>query len=497
MYKSLSADKDAYITNKIVNSVPVVSSNIGLAASLDLFKLYGITKTSNINNTELSRLLIHFDLQQLKDDVSAGIVDVNDSSFWCKISLKDVFGGQTNPVNFNIDLYPLSASFEEGLGKDSVYYSDKDSCNWLSSSFGKEWFLPGCSLSTTASSPGDYITGSTSFITTKSTQFFKSGTEDLLIDVTKILSSTLSKELPDQGFRLSFNSELEKDNRTYFVKRFGSRHAYDENKRPQLIYGYNDSISDDTLNLVFDASCSINLYNYVQGQVKNIVSSSSEILGNNSLIFKLSTEYPSGSYNLYYSGSQFSRGINHITGVYNSVFVVPSNDPVISLKILESGSVKFHTQWVSNDLSVVYSTGDDVTVRKPNRTSTSQGSSKFQVSVTGTQTSYFKGNNPELRVNIFDRNTPVIKVVNLPVDLPGVVLKNVFYSIRDAVTKEIVVPFDDTMNSTKVSSDASGMFFTLYTSSLTSGRVYIVDIMLSLNGSKLFFPSASTSFRID
>jgi len=53
------------------------------------------------------------------------------------------------------------------------------------------------------------------------------------------------------------------------------------------------------------------------------------------------------------------------------------------------------------------------------------------------------------------------------------------------------------MNSTKVSSDASGMFFILYTSPLLVGRVYIVDIMLSLNGSKLFFPSASTSFRID
>ena len=497
MYKSLPADKDSYITNKIVNSVPVVSSNIGLAASLDLFKLYGITKTNNIENTELSRLLIHFDLQQLKDDVSSGLIDVNDSSFWCKISLKDVFGGQTNPVNFNVDLYPLSASFEEGLGKDSAYYSDKDSCNWLSSSYGKEWFLPGCSLSTTASSPGDYITGSTSFVTTKSTQFFKSGTEDLLVDVTKILSSTLSGELPDQGFRLTFDSQLEEDNRTYFVKRFGSRHAYDESKRPQLVYGYNDSINDDTLNLVFDTSCSINLYNYVQDQVKNIVSSSSEILGNNCLTFKLSTEYPSGSYDLYYPGSQFSRGINYVTGAYRSTIVVPSNDPIISSKILESGSVKFHTQWVSNDLSVVYSTGDDIIVRKPNRTSTSQSSSRFQVNVTGVQSSYFKGNNPTFRVNIFDRNVPLIKAVKLPVDLPGVVLKNVFYSIRDAVTKDVVVPFDDIMNSTKVSSDASGMFFNLYTSPLLVGRVYIVDIMLSLNGSKLFFPSASTSFRID
>ena len=148
-------------------------------------------------------------------------------------------------------------------------------------------------------------------------------------------------------------------------------------------------------------------------------------------------------------------------------------------------------------MSVVYSTGDDIIVRKPNRTSTSQSSSRFQVNVTGVQSSYFKGNNPTFRVNIFDRNVPLIKAVKLPVDLPGVVLKNVFYSIRDAVTKDVVVPFDDIMNSTKVSSDASGMFFNLYTSPLLVGRVYIVDIMLSLNGSKLFFPSASTSFRID
>ena len=501
MYKILPADKDTYITNKIVNSLPCVSSNVGLAGSLDLFKLYGITKTGNISNTEISRLLIHFDLSQFVEDVNNGIIDVNDPSFWAKINLKDVYGGQTTPNNFYIDIYPLSSSFEVGLGKDVVYYQDQNSSNWLSSSFGNEWFLEGCGYSTTSSNPGDYIAGTNSLVSTKYSQFFKTGTEDLLVDVTNLLSSTISGEIPDEGFRLSFNDQIENDQQTYFVKRFGSRHAYNESKRPRIIYGFDDSITDDTQNLVFDTNCSIKLYNYIQGQLQNIFSSSAEILGDNCLKFVLSTEYPAPSssfyYNLYFSGSQFSKGINYLTGVYETTLFVPSNDQIISEKIQLSGSVKFHTSWVSEDLSAVYAKCSDVTINLPTRTSDSKNGRKLQVSVTGVQNSYFANSEPILRVNIFDYGDPFIKVVKLPVELPGITLKSVYYSVRNIETGETVIPFDDLKNSTRVSSDSQGMFFKLYTSPLLKGNTYVVDIMISNNGNKLIFPSASPAFRIE
>ena len=68
MYKVLLADKDAYITNRFVRNASTssikTSSNVGAASTLDLFKLYGSNLDENGNpRKELSRILIHFDLQ--------------------------------------------------------------------------------------------------------------------------------------------------------------------------------------------------------------------------------------------------------------------------------------------------------------------------------------------------------------------------------------------------------------------------------------------------
>ena len=72
MYKIFKADKDSYITNRIIKIAAINSertgSNVGDAGSLDLFKLYGTT-FSNLDepNTELSRILINFEISELKD----------------------------------------------------------------------------------------------------------------------------------------------------------------------------------------------------------------------------------------------------------------------------------------------------------------------------------------------------------------------------------------------------------------------------------------------
>jgi hypothetical protein len=175
---------------------------------------------------------------------------------------------------------------------------------------------------------------------------------------------------------------------------------------------------------------------------------------------------------------------------------VSSLDSIISAKIQESGSVIFHTTWLSNDLTVTYAAGDDVTFKIPTRTNSSNNNNRFIVNAIGTAQEYRKNEEPIFRVNISDYRNPLVKVVKLPVELPGIVLKNVYYSIRDAVTNEIIIPFDDIKNSTKLSSDSKGMFFKLYTSALLPGRTYFVDIMISSNGNKTIFTSSSPSFRI-
>lgn len=494
MYRSLKSDKDTYITNKVISAKSRVSGNVGLAGTLDLFKLHDLAPDASNITDEVSRLLIHFNLQPLKDLWSSGSLDIADESFFCQISLKDVYGGQTTPANFTVSVFPLSASFNEGLGKDVVYFTDVDAANWLSSSRGVLWSSQGCNSGGGYSDSCDYITGSSTISNTEVKQEFILGTEDLLVDVTSIVSATIKGELPDRGFRISFSSSIETDNNTYFVKRFASRHAYDETKRPNLVFGFNDSISDDTQNLTFDTDCKINLYNYIKGDLDNLVSSSSDITGSNCLKLKLVTE--TGGYSLTFSGSQFTLGSNSVTGTYTSTVNIPSSNANIAARIAESGSVKFTPVWMSNDATLVFVSGSKVEVKSPSRSSSATKKKFYRVSVTGIEDTYSSNEDISARVFIFDDSNPYVKLVKMPVELSGIVLNKVYYAVRDVQSGKIVIPFDEIKNSTKVSSDSDGMFFVFNSDSLDVDRSYVVDIMVKINGTKTVYQDASSIFRV-
>jgi len=496
MYKKLKADKDSYITNKLVKSVSRVSASTGQAATLDLFKLYDATRTNNVPNTEISRLLVHFDMSPLDTLISQSRVDINDSSFWCNLVLKDVYGGQPTPVNFNVNVFPLSASFSEGLGRDVVYYSDTDVCNWLSSSLDNgEWYSQGCNSGAAANIAADYIISSDNIASTLVTQKFVTGEEDLIVDVTKIVSATLKKEIPDSGFRISFTSQIESDNKSYFVKRFGSRHIYDESKRPYLEFGFNDSITDDTQNLYFDENLQIKLYNYSQGQQKNLFFNGSEVTGSDCIKLKLQL-LPNLNYELTFTGSQQKIGDLYQDGIYTSTFFLSSSNSNYNSILNEDGVVEFQPVWFSFNNAHTFLTGSKIKVRAPLRGSARRDVSKYVVSVLGLKDQYDINQEDIVRVNVFDYTNPFMEVVKLPVELPGIVVKNAYYCVRETVTDSIAIPFDTIKKSTKISSDSNGMFFTLDTSSLIAGRNYVIDIMIDDNGRKQYFYNASSRFSI-
>ncbi len=298
MFKLLRSCKDAYITDRIVNGIAAVSGNTGKAGTLDLFKLYGVTTTtvsgSSVPNTELSRLLTQFDLNPLRAMVAAGQVDPSNPSFSCKLHLFDVYGGQPTPNNFTVSIFPLSASFDEGLGSDVVFYSDQDVCNWTSGSLATgSWFVTGCGLGNISTAPCDYITQLSGGLSMQFQQVFVTGLEDLYVDITPIVSATLAGLLPDVGLRISFSSLLEANQYTYFVKRFASRHAFNTDKAPVIEVRFDDSIQDDTKDCYLDATNYLFLYNYNRSSLTNLTSGSSVIEGKDCLELMLDSDFPS------------------------------------------------------------------------------------------------------------------------------------------------------------------------------------------------------------
>ena len=121
---------------------------------------------------------------------------------------------------------------------------------------------------------------------------------------------------------------------------------------------------------------------------------------------------------------------------------------------------------------------DEIEFKKSRRSSNKKNNS-YTVSILDLQSSYEKNEEVLLRVNIFDKNSPKIKFVKVPVELKSLIDNNSYFRIRDSVTDEILIPFDLEKKSTILSSDASCMFFSFNTNSLISGRTYVIDLMIS------------------
>ena len=498
MFKILRPIKDTYITNRVINGEPQVSANVGGGGSLDMFKLYGITAsvsgTTKVPNTELSRLLIKFDLEPLRKLVAAGTVDPSNPSFSCKLHLHDVYGGQPTPSNFSVNVHPLSASFDEGPGRDVVFYSDYALCNWLTASSNSTWYVSGCGLRGDDSVPSDYLSASQG-VTLQASQAFVTGEEDLDVDVTAAVSATLAGLIPDAGFRIAFDPTLESDQHTYFVKRFASRHAYNGDLHPKLFVRFDSSIQDDTTTATLDEASNLFLHNYVRSAPANLISGSTPVTGNNCLILQLITPVSGDTYSLYFTGSQHSSGLNAQTGIYSASVLVSTTDVNLSTQWQTSGSLTFTPIWKSLDGTVPFLTGSKIKFQLPQRGAAAL-TPRYDVTVLGLRDRLATNEQVVLRINIFDRTAPSVVASRIPVQTPGLVVRDVHYQVRDAVTKLVVIPFDSDKNSTRASSDSAGMYFHLDTSNLTPGRNYVVDVLIMAGGYQQLYQSASPAFRV-
>jgi hypothetical protein len=338
MIKIIESISDTYITNRF----DLKNSNVGNAATLDLFKIRRLKGDDEF--IDYSRALLKFDLLKIQEDIENQKIDINHPSFFAKLSLKDAYGGQTTPVNFTINVHPLLKPFDEGIGKDIVGYSDIDSCNFITSSFSNNqfitWSQEGCS------SPDEDF--NTDLI---SSQFFPSGEEDLLVDVTDIVKNMIESD--NNGFRVSFSEDHISDNKNYFVKRFSARNAYDESKRPTLIIGFDDSLQDTSTSLTLFKDSQFITKNYYSGELKNIVNRLGETLvGEDCLKLKI-TGIP-GREKLF-SASQAKIGSNYQTGIYSSSVNISFNDLKELVIPVSSGSIGFFSPLTGEDHNLGFS----------------------------------------------------------------------------------------------------------------------------------------------
>jgi hypothetical protein len=520
VYLILTASKDTYITNKVIdNTFRAKDANVGRAGTIDIFKLWDestyLSASTRITASvgEISRGLIKFEFDTVKA-LTASNLDLNSSRFQARLRLFDIMGGQATPSNFYLITYPLSKSFDEGVGRDVASFGDLDVANFMTASVTNGtpamWNLSGANVGGLLGSDDlDYISSGTSaspgfsaYIDFGASQYFKNGNENLDIDITKYVSASIAGQIPDFGLRLSFSGSDSTDQKTRFVKRFASRHSSNLLKVPQIHVSWDDSVVDNHEDFIFDTSGSLFLRNYVRGVPTNLKSGSdaSAITGDNTILLKLQVQ----SFNEIFTGSQHTAGTDatQIAGLYSASFAMStydtrtvnqSNHTFVDL-IEKSGSITFKTYWISVDESIAYHTGS-LTVRPSRKTTFERQPSDLMFNFTNLEPEYNKNDDVYLNVFVEDLSTED-KVYKIPYSKKSISLSKVYYRIREASTGQIMVPFDDSRETTKLSSDSNGLSFYFKMSSLPKGFVYYFDLLVKDYGENRIYNEASGKFKV-
>ena len=506
-----TASADTYITDKIISGkFRATDSNVGRAGTLDIFKLYDETPLLGVTGqTELSRVLIKFDLQPLQD-LTGTILDINSPNFKAYLQLFDIAGGNATPANFNLIAYPLSQSFDEGVGRDVSVFNDLDRTNFVTASFSNGtnslWFLSGANAGGLLGSPDiDYISSGnlgSGVVNLFAVQNFSKGTEDLVLDVTNIVSATLSGLIPDKGFRLSFSGTEETDLKTRFVKRFASRHAANSLIRPRILARFDDRIKDDGADFNFDVTGSLFLETFLDSSSANIVSGSSltPVTGLNCAKLDLVTS--SFTFTTNVSQHRAGTGDAFVTGLYSASFALASNNSsvvtgseTLSKFIATSGSVTFSTYWRSIDGTFGYHTGS-LTIKRPTRVQGNFTTRRVLLRLTNANAYYHQKDTVRFRVFGIDLEQQFNLPVKRPRKLTSIIYDKVYYQVIDKLSGKVILDYDDTYDSTRLSIDGQGMFFDFKVQALPAGRSYGFRFYIVERGNAYLSSEDDTFFEV-
>jgi len=502
-----TASDDAYITDKIIQErFRAIDANTGRAGTLDLFKLYDETRLlGSSSQPETTRILIKFDLTKARELMSKNL-NISSQDFNAKIKLFDIRSGHSVPSNFTIIAHPLNQKFDEGIGRNLTSFSDLDATNYITASINKgsvsAWFVSGANHEGLLGSNDIDIIGSGTVANTHyyfyGTQHFENGTEDLSIDVTKTISGTLAGYIPDQGFRIAFSGSDDTDKKSRFIKRFGSRHSANPLIRPRLEISFDDSIQDNRGNFYFDSSGSIFIQNSLRSSLSNLKVSENEVLGKDCLKVKL----VKGNYSKTILGSQHTGTlVTGQTGIYSASFYIDSEDSSeyspgksLSSLISQDKKVKFDEYWYSLDGTKGFYTGSlTINLEVP---SNSFIESDVDLYSLNSKTQY--NFDDEDRIILFgqDRSDKKEKSSRKRLKRKSEIFDNVHYRVLDADSLFVVFDFDETNNSTRVSTDSNGMYFDFHFNVLPRGRAYLFEFLLVSKNTKKIIRDKRSRFTV-
>ena len=441
MFSIFYPNKDNIITDvSIDGSSPKTGSNQGASEILDLYVLPEASSSATFGK---SRVLLQFDLESL----SQSIVDGNTPSTGVQyiLSLTDAPHGETRPTSFDVAIFPLSRSWDEGRGKSKFDEDLQDSgfSNWDNATSLVSWSVTG----------SDYISESVS-----GSQHFDGGEEDLEVDVSDIVGQWLTGGITNNGFLIKYVDGHETGSLDLFTKQFFSRHTLRPDRRPKLIARWTDFLQDDRDNMKYGVSGSLVYYRIINGFGQNAGGSVFvDIVDSGSNVVQTLTASISKT-GLYEASGVFVN-FTSSTEVYRDVWFT-SNE-----------------QLFTGNFCPVFATGsdellmDDMILNLPNLKRT-----------------YPKDNRTFIRVFARPKDyRPAIRKSGSVHPAPTF-LKEAFYEIRHESTNKVLIPFSTgAIKFSKLSYDQTGNYFELDTSNLIEENLYRIRILAKFNRQDAIF----------
>ena len=495
-----TASLDNTITNafKLGLQTRATASNQGLADSLQVFSIYGQVSGSDANGRSLekSRILVQFPVDDISSARSAGTIPASGSvNFYLRMfNARHPF---TVPREYTLVVNPVSQSWQEGYGLDADGYIDTGYSNWTAASSGSAgevaWTTQG----------GTYMTGSTSSAVNNTvytySQLFKTGIEDLNLDVTNLVEDWIGGTIPNYGFGVFLTSSQEdgSQQRSYYNKKFYARGSEYYYKRPLLEARWEDFKTDDRGDFYLSSALApgednlnnLYLYNYIKGKPRNIPA-----IGNGNILVSIYSgttgptgpklELPIGGGVTTVTGKNIT-GSFVSTGIYSCSFATTSS--IASTEYLFD---VWHTGGVE------YFTGSGFTPQSLTQYS-NNASDAYVINITNLKPYY--SNKEKARFRIFTRSqtwNPTI-YTKATTAIQPTILRDAYYKItRQLDGVEAIGYGTGSVKYTKLSYDASGSYFDLDMINLESGYAYNINI-LSIEDGVTYEHSETFKFRVE
>lgn len=475
--KRYFATKDNTITNAYKSGLILrgTGSNMGASDILENFVIFGqVTSSATVGTAEQSRVLIEFNMDEILDDISQGLVPSSSVDYVLKMYNAPHAG--TTPLSYSLDVAMVAADWNEGRGLDMENYSDFGYSNWIQPKDAVNWNVTGA----------DYF-GDSDYI---GSYFFSGGLEDLELNVNYAIDEWRSLNKSNYGFLVKNTDEVISGNLgTFYTKKFFGRTSEFTLKRPVIEARWDSSRVDNRGSFLVSSSLAsadnnlntLYLYNSVRGQLQDIPYLNGGRL-NLSLYEDLSGS-PTGSalelkntsnetVTAITGGILIENGIQR-TGIYTASFATTS-----SLSLV-------HDVWFTSSDGGVTETQYFTGTIRPEvlRAGGLLENKSYVTAITNLKTNYYVGEKPTLRVFTRNKNwSPNIYTVASTEVVPEII-EDSYYRLFRTVDNFEILPYSTGSNKyTKLSYDVSGNYFSLDTSYLESGYMYGIQFLYYVDG---------------